>query len=82
MNKRFEKNVNSYCNGPDEINSASKNLTKIKVSLDFSKFLTSKTEIQGSPDHMFSIKKNLGALIGAGALNRINTVRILSQIYH
>ena len=73
-NQNFERNVNSNRNGTDKINSISENPTKIKISFDFTRSLTSHTGNLGCVcSHIFQ-KRSLGALIGAGALKRANTV--------
>ena len=67
--------VNSNQNGTEKINSLSENLTKIKVSFDFSGSLTSQIIIDLGCvcAHVFQ-KRTWGVLIRAGALNRANTV--------
>ena len=78
VNEHFEQNVNSNRKGTDKINSISENLTKIKVFFIFSQSLTPQTRNIGCPcAHVFQ-KRTCGALIGACAPNRANTVFVLS----
>ena len=74
VNINFEQTVNCNRNGTDNISSISKNLTKFPVSFYFFR-------VSDVPDRKLWMRrctyisgKNLGALIGAGALNRANTV--------
>ena len=73
MNKNLEQNVNTNRNGRDKINSKSENLTKMKVSVDFSGSLTSLTRYLGCACAHIQ-KSTWGVFIGACALNRANMV--------
>ena len=80
LKHNFERSFNINRNVTEKINSISEKLTKIKGSFDFYLVCDSHIGNLVCPCAHVCQKRTWGALIGAGALNRANTIYVVMLV--